>query len=103
MEFVVSATADPIDFGATGIAEILQNIRTILTTSTFSVPLHREFGVNATMLDAPLPVARARLTVEIISAIQRWEPRAKVIKVIYEGDGLEGIIKPKVRVRIDES
>jgi phage baseplate assembly protein W len=99
-EFDITATLDGIDFGATGIAEILQNVRTILTTPKYSVPLDRNFGLNATMLDAPVPVAQAKLTAEIIAAVHKYEPRVRVTKVLYEGDGQEGILRPKVRVRI---
>ena len=45
MEFVVTTDAKTIDFApATKIEEILQNVRTILGTVKFSVPLDREFG-----------------------------------------------------------
>lgn len=103
MEIEITANMGSIDFGASGVTEIIQNIRTILATPKYSVPLNREFGVDLTMLDAPLPIAKARFSAEVIQAIQRWEPRAKVIKVTYEGNATEGILRPKVRVRIDES
>ena len=102
MEVDITAKMDSIDFGATGTAEIIQNIRTILATPKYSVPLHREFGIDVTMIDAPMPVAKERFTAEIIGVIQRWEPRAKVIKVTYEGNAMDGILQPKVRVRINE-
>ncbi len=100
MEFDITATLGAIDFGATGPAEILQNGRTILTTTKYSVPMSREFGLSATMLDDPLPVAKAKLTAEIVAALRRYEPRLEVTRVTYEGDAAEGILRPKVRVKI---
>ncbi|HOV79356.1 MAG TPA: GPW/gp25 family protein [Bacillota bacterium] len=103
MEYVVLAKPDQIDFAPkTEVSEILQNIRTILSTPKFSVPLAREFGVSATMGDDPMPAAMARLTAEIVAAVQKWEPRARVTQVTYEGDGREGVLRPKVRVRIND-
>ena len=107
MEIDVTATLDRIEFApSNAVSEILQNIRMILSTPKYSVPLDRDFGVNATMLDEPLPVAQARLTAEIIAAIERWEPRAQVTKVSYAdtttGDANDGVLRPRVRVRIIE-
>ena len=85
------------------VAEILQNVRTILTTPKYFVPLDREFGLSATMLDDPLPAAQARLTAEIFSAVQKWEPRVRVTRVSYVNDALDamdGKLVPKVRLRI---
>lgn len=100
MEVDITAKLEGVNFGATGITEILQNVQTILTTSKYSVPLDREFGINSTMLDLPIPIAKAKLTSEIISAVHKWEPRVRVTKVSFEGDGLDGKLVPKVRVKI---
>ncbi|GEA17733.1 GPW/gp25 family protein [Moorella sp. E306M] len=103
MEYEVLATPGEIDFAPQStLAEILQNVRTILTTPKYSVPLNREFGVTSTWLDDPLPVAQARLTAEIIAEVQRREPRVRVTQVTFEGDAQEGILRPKVRVRLVE-
>lgn len=97
----VMAELSEIDFSpATTIKEILQNVRTILTTAKYTVPLDREFGLDASILDAPIAVVRAKLTAEIIQAVETYEPRVKVTKVNYEGDGEEGVLTPKVQVRI---
>lgn len=103
MEFDVTATLDGISFHpASTLEEILQNVRTIVSTAKYSVPLDRNFGVTATMLDSPMPTAQAKLNVEIIATIQRYEPRVRVTDVSYEGDGMDGILRPKVKVKIIE-
>lgn len=102
MEYEVTSTLNQVDFGATGVNEILQNIRTIVSTPKYSVPLNREFGVLNTALDAPVSVRQARNTAEIIAAVHRWEPRARVTRVTYEGDAKEGILRPKVRVILND-
>jgi hypothetical protein len=105
MEYeVLATTLEEIDFTPKNeTLEILQNIRTILTTSKYSVPLDREFGLSTTWLDEPLPVAQAKLSAEIIQQINKYEPRAKVKKISYETDGLNGKLIPKVVVVIEHS
>ena len=101
MELDITAQLGEVSFQPVStIEEILQNVRTILTTPVYSVPLDRTFGLSATMLDAPIPVAQAKLTAEIIAAVHKWEPRVRVTKVTYEGDAADGVLRPKVRVRI---
>lgn len=91
-----------IDFGATGVKEILQNVAFILSTVVDSCPMDREFGWIPD-LDSPVDVAMAVNTARIIQAIQENEPRAIVEEVRIEGNLLEGELRPIVRVSIDES
>lgn len=83
--------------------EILQNVNMILSTPKGSVPLDRRFGINTTLQDTPIPLAQARMTGEIIEAVERYEPRVKVLKVTFSGDGASGELIPRVRLRIRES
>lgn len=64
--------------------EIAQNIQMILDTPKFSVPLFRQFGLPAELLDAPIDSAQTKLTAEIVSAVKEFEPRAKVTQVSYQ-------------------
>jgi len=102
MELDVTGRLEQIDFAPVNVVvEIMQNVRTIFTTMKYSVPLDRLFGVNATMLDRPMPKAMAALQAEIIAAIHKYEPRCRVTKVSFDGD-LDGRLVPKVRIKIDE-
>lgn len=102
VSILVGHTAD-IDFApASEYAEILQNVRTILATPVYSVPLDRRFGVNGEFVDLPLPVAKAQIGQEIVTAIRRYEPRVSVIKITWEAEQ-DGILKPKVQVRINDN
>lgn len=82
-------------------AEILQNIRTIISTPKFSVPLDRNFGIDYSVLDSPTQVAQAKLAEEIINAIANHEPRAEVTGITFATD-VDGIITPKVQVKLSE-
>ena len=87
---------------ATVVEEILQNIKCILSTTKFSVPLDREFGIDASFIDMPMDVAKAQMASEIIMAVAKYEPRAAVTNIDWEHD-IDGILRPKVQVRIDET
>lgn len=102
MEIDVLATLGEIDFApADVLTEVIQNVRTICATTKYSVPLDRTFGVNAVMLDRPTPKAMAALQAEIVFAVRKYEPRARVTRVSFEGD-MDGKLIAKVRVKIDE-
>lgn len=97
---VLAQPMQGIDFApATEAAEILQNLCTIITTTKYSVPLDRDFGFNADMLDKPMNVAQAQLQSEIIMAIKRYEPRVTVTSISFTGTD-DGRLIPKVQVMI---
>ena len=68
------------------VKSVLQNIKIILMTRQFSVPLYRNFGLPMQFVDKPLAVARPSLKAEIKPAISEYEPRAIVLNVILETD-----------------
>ncbi|MDP5277136.1 GPW/gp25 family protein [Chengkuizengella axinellae] len=98
----ITATKNSIDFGATGESEIIQNIQTILTTIKGTVPLDRGFGLDITSLDGPIQIVKAKLTHEIVNAIQEYEPRVNVESVQFHENRLEGKLIPIVKVNLKE-
>ena len=81
--------------------EIAQNVRTIISTPRYSVPLDRRFGVDADFLDKPTPKAITQIKTEIFQAVRRYEPRCKVKKIEFDGD-YDGKLNMKVRIAINE-
>ncbi|MCM0759615.1 GPW/gp25 family protein [Sporomusa sphaeroides DSM 2875] len=102
IEITAAASTSVIFAPATAVEEIFQNVRTVLATPVYSVPLNRAFGVNAELLDLPLPVAKAKLTAEIVQAIQKFEPRVEVTRVSFNGEPINGRLQPTVRIRLKE-
>jgi len=98
MEYDLTSDFLPIDFGATGVAEILQNIRMILATVEFSCPMDRDFAWNPDV-DAPINIVQAKLAARIVEAVKKYEPRAQVTQVTFQGD-LNGVLRPVVKVVI---
>lgn len=98
---IIAANTDEITFAPHSIEEeVIQNIRTILTTRRGSVPLDRDFGLDTSIIDQPVNRIRALLTTDIIETVERYEPRAEVTAVDFSGDGVEGVIVPRVKVVI---
>ena len=42
---------------------------------------YRDFGVDNSMLDKPLDVARSLYAVAVMEAVDKWEPRARAEQV----------------------
>ena len=98
----VTPRAAPINFAPATVAEeVIQNVATILATVRYTVPYDRELGINPEYLDDPMPMARARATADVISAIRQYEPRCEIVSVDFIEDQLEGTMKPVVKVAIN--
>lgn len=59
-------------------------LATILTTAKYSVPMDRDFGLDATLLDEPSPRGMALLRAEIYEVINKYEPRVKILNISFE-------------------
>ena len=49
--------------------EIIRNVEMIMATPVGSSPLYRDFGVDNSMLDKPLDVARSLYAVAVMEAV----------------------------------
>jgi phage baseplate assembly protein W len=100
----ISTDPQPINWNPDVTQEIIQNVRTIIMTVQGNVPLDREFGLDNSVLDDPIPIAQARLAGIVTTAIRIYEPRAAVVKVRYETAQQIDALKPIVQIEIvDES
>lgn len=91
-----------IDFAPATVAEeVLQNIRTIISTIKHSVPMDREFGIDGAIIDRPINIAKAQITNEIFRAVRRYEPRAVIESIEFTGDAV-GRLTPTIKVSINE-
>lgn len=92
--------AATIDFNpSTLVTEVLQNVKTILSTVKYSVPLDRGFGIGGDAVDMPMQQAAAMLSGEIFAAIRRYEPRTMIQSIKFSGDE-SGKLIPILEVRI---
>ena len=96
----ITATLEKVNFAPSTIQEeVIQNIKTLLSTMKFTVPLDRNLGIIANALDEPMPVAMAKISSDVIDAISQYEPRAKVTQISFDGD-IDGKLIPRLRIEI---
>lgn len=103
MSYTVSASdLSSIRFSeADRVRSVLQNIAVILSTSMGTVPFYRDFGLDWSFLDKPAPMAKVLMVAPVREAIQRWEPRARVLDVSFSEDPARpGLLIPTVEVDI---
>jgi phage baseplate assembly protein W len=90
-------------YGLTGVREVMQNVRTILTTRRGTVPLDRDFGLSFDFLDSPINTTRAKAEQEIFLQLKKYESRAVLKQIIWEADALSGRILPSVKVEVNQN
>ncbi len=72
-------------------ADILRCLNVLYSTPLGTVALDREFGLDWSVLDLPLEMAKGRLTIEIIEKTRKYEPRVEVVKVCFDTQLVEGL------------
>ena len=74
----------PISLNETDpVKSILQNVSIILRTIKGSCPMYRGFGIDATLIDRPIPAAKVLLFSQIREAIEEYEPRVRAPRLLY--------------------
>ena len=104
MAYLITANDKPsIDFSPENVvAEVIQNVRTILSTIKYEIPLDRQFGMDGSVIDMPIQQAQAKWSAEIFSQVKQYEPRAIIESISFESS-IEGKLVPTVEVRINET
>ena len=74
------------DLGATGLNEILQNVRVILTTRIGTVMLDRRFGLDFSFLDAPQNKAQLIMVQQMCLGLTYFEPRVTFSSIQFDID-----------------
>ena len=82
--------------------EVLQNVRVLLSSVKYDVPLARGLGLDTEYLHKPQPAAETLLYQAIADALEDYEPRAELQSMDFELDAGSGVIIPIVEVEINE-
>lgn len=101
-EGVYSLLVEPgkIDFApAAELQEILQNVITICSTIKHSVPMDREFGIDPAFIDQPVSELKGKYTQEVVRAVRRFEPRARVTRIEFDAD-IDGKVTPRLFIKV---
>ena len=106
MDITISATTPDIIIHPPDLAtEVVQNVRMILTTIKGTLPLDRDFGLSADIIDQPIDRAQAMIIRDVYEQLRACEPRAEIIRVFFQGndaDAADGRLLPTVTLRIRE-
>ena len=81
--------------------EILQNVKCLLLTAKGTCWNYRDFGIDVELIDKPLPVAKNKFLSEVVRAVAKFEPRAKVKKIRWTGDAAAGQLNPILEVELN--
>lgn len=78
--------------------DILKCLRHLYTTPTGTYPMNRDFGIDANVVDMPLPAAKTMLAAEYINKTEIYEPRVEVDEVLFSESANPEKIYPVVKV-----
>ncbi|GAB7080884.1 GPW/gp25 family protein [Megalodesulfovibrio paquesii] len=100
-ELSIDTTPQPLAIGAAGDAELAQNVRLIVSTFACSVRFDVPFADVGDYIDSPLPLATARRIAGLAEAIERHEPRLRVVSITFRDEPVkasQGIGYPVITV-----
>lgn len=89
-----------IVFGATGVQEVMQNVKIIIMTRKGTQPMDRDFGISFDFLDSPMPEVQAMIEQEIFMALRKYEPRAVLNQITWNADPMAGKVGPNVSIQV---
>lgn len=81
-------------------AVVILQLQTLFSTPVGSVALNRDFGLDMSVLDLPVPVAQAKLSAEVIEKVAQYIPTIIAYEVTFlEIDNTEGSFRMEVKVK----
>lgn len=84
MKIKVYSNDESINWSATGVERIVQNVKNILRTRPFEVPFMPQMGVNHKFIDSLPQMIKSELATHVTEVINIYEPRANVVDVRVE-------------------
>jgi len=90
-----------IDWTAKGHDRILQNVVNLLNTDIYEIPYARTIGIDKSIIDKPAGAAAEAMVNDMISLIEKREPRANIQSITIDGIDSSGKIKIKAVVEIE--
>ena len=80
--------------------EVWNNLQVLYATQTGELALDRDYGIDGSTVGYPQEHAKALLVAEYVRKTQKYEPRARVVKVDWNADSEKGNITPKVVIEL---
>jgi phage baseplate assembly protein W len=92
-----------LNLGATGLNEVLQNVRVILTTRIGTVMLDRKFGLDFSFLDVPQNKAQLIIVQQVCAGLTYFEPRVRFSSIQFGIDSVSYAMNITLAVTINSS
>lgn len=89
-----------LDWTASGINRIAQNVFNLISTFKYEVAYDRTLGIDSSFLDKPLPILIAQATAQVYDIVAEREPRATVKSVDFISIDNDGNLQLKVVIDI---
>ena len=81
-------------------AKIILQLQTLFSTPVGSVALDRDFGLDMSFIDMPIPTAQALLSAEVINKIAKYIPEVQAIEINFSVmDEMNGECRMEVRIK----
>jgi len=80
--------------------DIWNNLKVLYSTRIGEQDHDRDFGIDWSILDLPMNLAKLRLEQELIVKTRKYEPRVDVSRVVWTYGPEEGQMQPKVVLTI---
>lgn len=84
------------DFTGNQGEEIKQAITILFGTRAGECALERDYGIDWSYTDLPLPIAKAKLTNELIEKVASYEGNRAEVETVSFSISEEGVLIPKV-------
>lgn len=80
-------------------AKIILQLQTLFATPIGSVALDRDFGLDMSFIDMPIPTAQALLSAEAITKIAKYIPEVQATEISFSViDEMNGECQMEVRI-----
>lgn len=80
--------------------DIMRCLYTLYRSRVGTLALDRDFGIDWSFIDKPIATAKAMIEAELIRKTRKYESRAEVQSVTWTGNASNGLVKPKVVLKI---
>ena len=83
-------------------AEVIERLQILLSTPKGTVCYDRQFGIDISVLDLPLPIARVKYLAECVEAIKHYEPEVTITDTVFSyNKSLDGKFQLKLVIKYD--
>lgn len=81
--------------------EVVQNLWFLYSSMEYDIPLDRSLGLKGNYIDKPIDTAKALIITDIYDKTEKYEPRAEIVNIDFTTDYENGVLSPKVEVKIN--